>query len=1295
MFGFSIMRKTLYIIVLAVVVFLDTPGIPQAEEHQGQYCADKTFPDLETKVDGQNRFIIIYRPDLRKLPPVKDGIEYRLDVPHHTRSVAAGDWEVPFRRHLVAVPPGARVAVNVDRMRTRKLNNVRLSRRIGDDISSVVKNRPTADFITVSEIHSFRRHRVVEVIFRPAIYDPAMKQLTLADEIRLELTFDGGIRGGRQEKSKAPLERFLLNYRQARNWAVSPAPRIGSSLPQGELFKVKVDDEGIYRIGYDDLVNIGISPSDYPLDLVRIYNNGGRELSVALNAERPDSLIELAIYISDTDQDSTFDPEDYIVFYGRGTYGWADIGGGEFQHYINHYTYDNTYWLELSTAGPPGRRMEYFCIDSQASLPVSETRARVCREDEYVIYSSAGFPNSGLDWYGDYFNGASSKLYSEGFSSVASGYYEIKLKFKKISGSFHFNVYWNNSLVGSISSTSLIVTITGEGLTEEGINYLRLEQTSPSANTYLDWYEIEYLRKLETSNSELYFESPLASAIGYYYIEDLSEQAYIFRITDFDNVSMVRGKSFTDSLSAAAVRRYCAMEESRFRQPKYIYRYQLPAGDFSDLRDTGNGADYLFITHSDFYNSLQPLVNLWTSQEGMTVKVVDIQQVFDQFSWGLYDPVAIRDFLKYTNEHWAVTPFYVTLVGDGDYDYRNILSDNDKNWIPPYEELNTCYDDFYVYLGGSVPEMALGRYTVTSASEMDIAIDKVVDYIESPEFGFWKTRITLVGDDEFKGAGEVYPSEFDHVEQCEDLGDYYIPDFFHLNKVYLTEYPVVPGAGGRQKPNAADDLVDFINRGCILVNYFGHGNEWVWADEGVFTAERDLPRIDNGKRLTYYIAATCDWAYFDYLEKQSMPEMLLVMPGRGAIASIGATRPTGSSNNFTLVKNIYSYMFEDPHNPKSGGESLMWAKIHLGGQNSEKYHIIGDPLIRPAAPTHTADVTSMEPDTLFALNLVNMDGEVLRDGVKWNDFEGTVYLEVYDTSKPVIYQFAQSESTVHYDLPGSVIFRGPFSAAGGDFSAGFIVPMDITYGGDNGRISLYFNDGQEDGCACIGGLYLAAGASSLTDSDSTSVEVYFGDRSWRPGDPVAPSPLLIADLRDTSGINLTGFPGHKIVLIVDDDEEFDLTDHFEYDIDSYRSGTVESLIDYLPQGTHTMKFRVWDSFNNPMQVEFSAAVASEDPDEEYLRELLNYPNPFKDETMFTFRLLEQATVKINIFTVGGRKIKELGPDVCNKGYVKEQFYWNGRDRMGDKVANGVYLYKVSADFSGKTVSKIGRIVVMR
>ncbi|MBC8278944.1 MAG: type IX secretion system sortase PorU [FCB group bacterium] len=1259
------------------------------------------FPDIRIVESSAAGITLLYSPSVSGFEQPNYPAEIRLNVPFHASTGLPGSYNLPFRRHLIAIPPGSDVTLTIESVRTGTLIDVSPEKIPSSppDVQTPDNLNISDEFISISEPFRYRRYEVVSLILKPAQFDELSNSIHFPEEIRFRINISGGQTTGHSEPNADKYSNIILNYDQAKNWAVPPERNTNSAFPTGELIRMTIYDEGIYRLGYAGMAAVFPEFTDYPLDLLSLYNNGGRELPALVYNSTEDSLIENAIYVFDQNLNNEFDAEDYILFYGTGTSNWEETSAGYYSHYINHFTNENIYWLELKQSGSPGKRMDDFSAIGSASSQVITSKARIYREEEQTIYAGPGFTGSGLNWYGDLISGFGTKSYVHDLSGVASGYYKIKVKLYSYSGLASFEVLWDNVLIDQIASGG-IYTIEGDDVTENGITSLKfVNKTANSA--YVDWYEIEYERYLEAedpSDPELIFESPLGSGIAQFgSLVGFSGDAYIFKISDFKEVGMTRGNTFKDTLSPVSSVRYLAVEETAFRTPESMVAYQSPPSDFIDLRNSSNSADYLYIAHADFYDGIDPVMQIW-SEQGIDVKKVDVQLIFDQFSWGQYDPAGIRNFLKYAVDNWAVPPTMVAFVGDGDYDYLNHSSDADDNWIPPYEAGGSSYDDYYAYLHqNNDPEIALGRWTVRNENEMEIVVDKIVHYVMTPEFGVWKTRFTTVGDDEFAEGGETSGWEQNHVNQSEDLAENYLPEFFNTEKIYLTAYPLAPGAGGRQKPAAADNLIESINKGSIIVNYFGHGNQSVWAHENTFGAERDLPRIDNGYKLAYFIALTCDWGYFDNPEEQSMPEELLVMPGRGAIACIGASRPTGPSSNWELASNMYNDIFEDPHNPKVVGQSLLDAKLlySSGTINSQKYHIIGDPMIAPCSPRNGGEISGMNPDSLFEGNLTTVSGSTLKNDSLWSDFDGVVHLDVQDAANTITYQFANSSNTITYDLPGNTIFRGPFSASGGSFAADFVVPLDISPGISNGRINIYYADGESDGCAFLEGVYLGLGGTSLKDTDKPEAEVFFGDRSYQAGDPVTISPMVIVDLFDSTGINLTGSTGHDILLIADDTDEFYLTDYFEYNIDSYTGGSLEHQLDYLSPGVHSMKLRVWDSFNNVYQTEFSIEALDFDAEGEYLFDLLNYPNPFKESTTLTFKLLEPAKVKIEIYTVAGRKIRTLGPKFCYPVFVYDQFSWNGRDFEGDQVANGVYLYKVKAEFAEETVSKIGRIIVMQ
>lgn len=1236
-----------------------------------------------------------YHPPVLNLVPGADNI-IKMKIPGYgTDPDSYGNYR-PFKRYLVILPPNSRVELSVSGQKIRTIDNCSVERAFPDTVNITDSDNkiPSTAFITLSEPFRYRRYWAAELILQPAVYDEVKRAAQILENARIDINFIGGEPSGYTEPGGEKFAGLFLNFQQGKNWAIPPERYTENAFFDGVPLKISIDEEGIYKITRSQIIQSVPHIADYDLTKIKLYNNGGRELPVSTFTTTSSSLIENPVYVYDADSDNIWDAEDFILFYGKAASGW-DNANNSWAHYINHFTLENIYWLELNNSGTDGLRMADFRPAPGTGTAVSTTKARLFREDEKFIYANGNFSDSGLNWYGDMISAGSSKSYIHTLSDVASGYYKIRVKLFSTTGGSSCAILWNNTQIGTSSAFSSAVTFSGDNLSQEGLNTLKFQSTS-SNSAYLDYYEIEYEKFLTASNNSAYIESPIITGtVEYDTILGLTGQIYYFKITDPTGVGMFKNGAFFDNASSSVRDKYIVCGETAFKTPGQIALYNPPPSDFADLRAASNSAQYVYIAHSDFYNEITPVVNLWASQ-GTNVARVNIQQVFDQFSWGLTDPAGIRNFIKYAVDNWAVPPAMFCFVGDGDYDYLNRLSAADKNWIPPYENGEKCYDDYYSYLHtNGIPEVALGRWTVQSPEQAQIVADKILKYTSDPEWGLWKTRFTVVADDEYGEGGQPSSWEQIHSTKSEELAEIYLPKFFNTEKIYEVDFPVAIGPGGRQKPLATEKLLAAIYKGSVFVNYFGHGNEIVWSHENLFNDERDVPVVDCGDKQAIYVAMTCDWGWFDNALKQSMPENLLVLPGNGAIASIAATRPTVSDPNWDLAVEFYTHIYQDEFNPVSIGEALFAGKVQVGGSNSEKYHLIGDPMLVPCSPRSEGAIDDMTPDSLLALNLVTLSGRTLQNDTVWTTFDGTVYLQARDAAYTKTYQFANSGNIFSYKVPGNVIFRGPYSAAGGAFSGQFVVPFDLqTYGGSLGRVSIYYTDGISDGCAYKDSVYTGSGGTAIIDNDLPSAKIYFGDRSWLPGSPISASPSVIVDLADSSGVNLTGFTGHKILLTADEMDEFDLTDYFDYETDSYKRGSLTAQLDYLEPGIHQMKFRVFDSFNKVFQTEFTVETVETGTSEESLFDLLNYPNPFADSTAFTFKILQAASVKIDIFTVAGKKIASLGPKYCAPTFVCDEFLWDGKDREGDEIANGVYLYKVTADFGSEKISKIGRLIVM-
>jgi hypothetical protein len=271
----------------------------------------------------------------------------------------------------------------------------------------------------------------------------------------------------------------------------------------------------------------------------------------------------------------------------------------------------------------------------------------------------------------------------------------------------------------------------------------------------------------------------------------------------------------------------------------------------------------------------------------------------------------------------------------------------------------------------------------------------------------------------------------------------------------------------------------------------------------------------------------------------------------------------------------------------------------------------------------------------------------------------------------------------------------------GHFSFKFIVPIDISYLFDEGKISYYATDNVNNEAAGYFNNFIIGGSSNEQNNDSNGpvIELYMNDEQFVSGGITDENPILLANISDESGINTTGNGiGHDITLIIDENSSntLILNKFYESVIDDFTSGNVKYPLSELSLGPHTLKIKAWDAFNNSNEksVDFIVANSSE----LVIDHIFNYPNPFSTNTDFYLAHNQpyvQLDVLIQIFTVSGKHVRTIRTDVLSDGFRSQPINWNGRDEYGDKIARGVYIYKVSVKApNGNKVEKFEKLMLL-
>ena len=292
--------------------------------------------------------------------------------------------------------------------------------------------------------------------------------------------------------------------------------------------------------------------------------------------------------------------------------------------------------------------------------------------------------------------------------------------------------------------------------------------------------------------------------------------------------------------------------------------------------------------------------------------------------------------------------------------------------------------------------------------------------------------------------------------------------------------------------------------------------------------------------------------------------------------------------------------------------------------------------------------------------------------------------------------------SIPFNTLGETIFRGNASITNGQFEFSFIVPRDIRVPVANGKISFYAKKNQlfenqtgSDTNIKIGGI----NENAVADNISPRVKLYMNDETFVSGGTTNESPFLLANLEDESGINTASGIGHDIVAILDGDVEnpYILNDYYQTNLDDYTKGTLRFPFRNLAVGLHTITFKAWDVYNNPITAEIQFVVVGNESIT--LTHVLNYPNPFVNYTEFWFshnRPYEPLEVQVQVMTITGKVVWTKNQIINTEGFLSKEITWDGKDDFGNRIGKGVYVYKltVKSNLTNTKTEKYEKLVIL-
>jgi len=1136
-----------------------------------------------------------------------------------------------------------------------------------------------------------------------------------------------------------------------------------SVLSNGQWFKIAVEEDGVYAINKEFLNSLGIDSDFIDPKKIRIFGGHVGMLPEENIIPRVDDLEEIAVYFSG-DDDGLFEEDEELLFYGKSPHIWElQEDSNNFFHKQNIYSNQTYYFITINQG--THKSVENIGYSLEDIFTFSEPQIRDIYDFKERVFHERELYNlvsTGQQWFGDYFGGINQLLLNLESGNIIlkdSIFFRARVAARSsIPSNFEFYLpsVINNFCVIDVpaeNSDDYYYEAVEKSLTldiESGkffsnnwdgsliINYNN--NGNPSALAWLDFVELSFTKDLQyfSQSNQLNFNAFPSTAhqldlfhlpLETYLAFDVSNPFEMKKL-DLYNSNLINIDSNNEHYIFAQnienFSEYVCIKEDSYKTPIFIEI--IPNQNLHSYTQ----ADLIIVTHSDFLNQANRLAEFHQNYDGINVIVVTDKQIYNEFSAGSQDPVAIRDFVRmlYNNAiNQSDLPKNLLLFGDASFDYKNILSNN-TNFIPTFQsyrsdniKLSYCSDDFFGMLddnegSGStliydLMDIGVGRIPVQTNNEAEEVIDKIINYSSVSSRGDWKNNICFVADD-VDDTWEI--NLMIHADALATKVDTSY-NWVNIDKIYTDGYQQISTAGGERYPEAQDDLIELVNQGALIINYIGHGGEVGWASERILELS-DINNFENFDNLAVFITATCEFSRFDDPARISAGEQLLLNPNGGAVSLYSTSRTVNESSAYYIADALYNYILDTEQN-LTMGEIMRKAKNDpsLGVTvNKRKFAFLGDPALKISYPKYRVQTdqifligndkeNNISSDTINALSRVKVLGKISDENEKKAPLNGILYITVFGKKdvQNTLNNNGLLESPFSFEIQNDVIYKGKVDVINGDFEYEFIVPKDVPIDYGQGKLSYYVNDlDLGDGTGYFEDFFVGGlNSNPNLDKLGPEIQLFINDTTFVSGGFTDDSPDLLGVLYDDSGINTVGTGiGHDLVAILDGvtNNPYILNDSYEADLNTFQSGRVSFSFSDLEEGVHTLSLKAWDVHNNSNSKQISFIVAkSEDI---ILEHVLNYPNPFSNFTRFSFehnRPNEVIDVLIQVFSVSGKLVKTLSNEIINNGYRDDSIVWDGFDDFGDKLAKGVYLYRVvlKSKNDGSKVEKFEKLVILQ
>ncbi|MBC8526941.1 MAG: hypothetical protein H8D22_08835 [Candidatus Cloacimonetes bacterium] len=912
--------------------------------------------------------------------------------------------QLPFFSKIIGLPPDGNVSANIISETYEILENINIPYNPtyieqGDilvpkySVVPSIYRKPSyfPEQLVETEIAGYVGNRYLgSVRIFPIQFNPVEKKVKIYSDIIINIV----IRGDKKKSSPRFMgtnyidkvaDDLIINNQYSENWKKeresSIPPRGGQNDDVINSFKLMIEQKGIYKITYSFLKDT-ISFWQDSLQFEYQFNFDIDEMNPKyINLINKGTPVPIYFY---GESDDSFDEGDYFEFY-------ADMNHGENCFYDN-YSWENCYFLEYKegefgarlavedcglyeTDPRKYKRPSYFdtTIHLESQSQYSKlTRVKISREDYWFMQeiSAPSMASYSFNLYNP--EQTSARAATINVSLFGKSYYDTDPHTGVMTntGDHHALIYINASQIGSEywnGQTEVIISGSpSNDKLNDGSNTIYISMPGDTEASwdviFLNYIDINYWRECIAHDNILEFNKPSFNSPGLFQFEinefTTSEiEVYKIGISKLENVSIEStmpegGPPFLLTFQDEVIddtTKYIALSEEHKLLPKLIIP-DIP----SNLYDINNQADYLLISIREFINTdaVDEFVYHWEEYKGLNVKPIALEDIFNEFNYGIRSAKAIKDFLKYAYNNWQEPAVqYVLFLGDACNDERDTSPKKKYSIVPTkmswtYHFGATVDDNWFVSIVGDdeLPDLAIGRIPIWEKEQIAPVLEKTIQYNTEPNFNdVWRNHCMLIAG----GAGIF-------EEQNERLKKKYIPDEFRVSRIYAQRPHNDPYWGGTTR------LKDYIDDGTAFIQFLGHGGGQIWSDLNLMNLA-DISTLFNDN-YPIISSLTCYTSNFEYAPDEGyvcLGQAFIVEPERGAIGFFG-----GAGKGFLEQDEVLAeYMFNNLFNRgmRNFAELSNLAKIEYSINHSFNYYVIktfirgfnymGDPAIDIVLPS--------------------------------------------------------------------------------------------------------------------------------------------------------------------------------------------------------------------------------------------------------------------------------------------------------------------------------------------------------